>query len=205
MALSDLILKAKVNMAIARDPHVSTLEIHVDVEDGVVILKGDVDSQEKCHAAEQAARHVEGMKDVRNEMTCGIEKRATTAIEVVERFLEKLDAKWHQLPDQSALTQADYVRWALWMVYKFHIPEHFAGEDPAKLEVAAIERALEQIGMHLNVPKVLLALEMLRQAEMVALLPGAHAPETANPDLIATPLVETNATPARAADHTPRV
>ena len=201
MALTDLMLKAKVNMAFARDPRVSALEINVSAEDGVVTLTGDMDSQEKCLAAEADARSVEGVTSVRNEMTCGLTKVATTATEVVQRFLAKLEMQWNTLPDKTALTQADYLRWALWMVTKFHIPPNVEGENIETLELAAVERALEQIGSYTDIPKALLAMEMLRQSEAIEEM---GAPETENPDLITTPIVDDQEIPSVAGQHTPR-
>ncbi|HZT40536.1 MAG TPA: BON domain-containing protein [Chthonomonadaceae bacterium] len=201
MALTDLMLKAKVNMTFARDPRVSALEINVSVEDGVVTLTGDMDSQEKCQAAEEDARSVDGVKAVRNEMTCGLTKIATTATEVVQRFLAKLEEQWNALPDKTALTQADYLRWALWMVTKFHIPPNVEGENIDTLEIATVERALEQIGGYTDIPKALLALEMLRQSEAIEEM---GAPETENPDLITSPIAESDAMPVTAGQHTPR-
>ena len=204
MALTDLMLKAKVNMAFARDPRVSALEIDVSVEDGVVTLSGDMDSQEKCQAAEEDARGVESVKDVCNEMTCGLTKVARMATEVVQRFLAKLETQWNTLPDKTALTQADYLRWALWMVTKFHIPPNVAGEDIATLEIATMERALEQIGGYTGIPKALLALEMLRQAETIEDLGWPAAPETDHPELVTSPLAESEAIPVTVRQHTTR-
>lgn len=204
MALTDLMLKAKVNMAFARDPRVSALEINVSAEDGVVTLTGDMDSQEKCLAAEEDARSVEGVKGVQNEMTCGLTKVATTATEVVQRFLTKLEMQWNTLPDKTALTQADYLRWALWMVTKFHIPPNVEGENIETLELAAVERALEQIGSYTDIPKALLAMEMLRQAEAIEELGTPAAPETESLDLITTPIVDDQEMSASAGQHTPR-
>ncbi|HLV78719.1 MAG TPA: BON domain-containing protein [Chthonomonadaceae bacterium] len=195
MALTDLMLKAKVNMALARDPRVSALEITVGVEEGIVTLTGDVDSQEKCQAAEEDARCVEGITQVRNEMTCGLTKVATTATEVAQRFLSKLELQWNALPDKTALTQADFLRWALWMITKFHIPPNVEGQDIETLELATVERALEQIGSYTSIPKALLAMEMLRQAEATE---AEQAPETENPALVTTPLLESEQIPTGA-------
>jgi len=193
MALSDLVLKAKVNMALLRDPRVGFFDIRATVDNGRVTLTGDTDTPEECRAAEEIAKSVEGIVSVRNEMTCGIGQNEDTAELVTQRFLEKLDTTWHNLPDRSALSQADYLRWALWMVYKFHIPRPQApgtqgsGMDP-KVKAAAIEQALERIAGHVGAPKALVALEMLRQAEQIATSPYTDAPRTANPDLVATPV-----------------
>src|SRR3569832_1443104 len=122
MALSDFVLKARVNLALMRDPRVASLDVGVDADDGIVKLIGDVDSEGECRAAEEVARSVEGVRSVVNQLTCGVGQRADTAELVTQRFLEKLDDEWNGLPDQTALVQADYLRWARWLIYKFRIP-----------------------------------------------------------------------------------
>lgn len=190
MAISDLILRARVNMAIARDPRVSALELSVFVDNCIVTLRGDVDSADKCNAAEEAARSVEGVTEVRNEMTCGLTRTAATATEVVERLLRKLDDEWTCLPEHTALTQADYLRWALWLLYKFHIPAEMEDENWQALTAAAVERGLQQVAGYLKASVALLALEMIRQAEMISDSPWRAAPATATPRLHVSPVTD---------------
>ena|SRR5579872_6838924 len=187
MALSDLVLKAKVNLALIRDPRVGAFDVGVRAEGGRVTLTGDADTEEECRAAEEIARTVEGVTSVRNDMTCGIGKREDTAEHVTQRLLSKLDEEWRCLPDQTALTQADYLRWALWLIYKFRIPGA-AVQDA--LVANAMDAALTQVAGYVGAPKALLALEMLRQAEMVAESPHRDAPVIENALLVATPVVE---------------
>jgi hypothetical protein len=197
MALSDFVLKARVNVALMRDPHVGSLDVGVHAHDGVVTLTGDVDAESECRAAERAARQVDGVKKVVNQLTCGVGKRADTAELVTQRFLEKLDDEWNALPDQNALTQADYLRWALWLTYKFRIPDNLIGESTGAAEADAVEKALSQIAGYVGVPKALLALDMLEIADEVRASPELNAPDIENAPLVSTP--EVDGDPARAA------
>src|SRR2546423_966357 len=109
MALPDLMLKAKVNMALARDPRVCALDVGVQVDDAKVTLSGDVDSEQARAAATEAARSVEGVQAVHNIMTLGIGERSDTVEMVVQRLLSKLEEEWDALPDHQPLTQAGYL------------------------------------------------------------------------------------------------
>ena len=68
LAQSDAGLDAKVRGAIAKDVGMKMLLINVDVDKGVVTLKGKVDSEESKRKAESVARKVEGVKAVHNEL-----------------------------------------------------------------------------------------------------------------------------------------
>jgi len=170
MTLSDLILKAKVNMALVRDPRVSALDIRVTPHQGVVTLNGDVDSEAQCQAVIEIARGVEGVVRVDSALTTSVGREEETAERIVQLLLKRLDDAWNSLPDQNALTQADYLRWALWLVYKFHLPDTLESEERARLSAHAVEGALTQIAGHMKIPKSLVALQMLRQVEEL----GAH-------------------------------
>jgi hypothetical protein len=198
MALSDLIIKAKINLAFVADPRVGVLDIGVRSENGVVELDGDVDAPEERQAAEEIARSVDGVRQVINKITCGEGQKADTAELVIQRFLEKLDEEWNDLPEKTALSQADYLRWALWMVYKFRIPNSADDPEVLKAEAEATEVALERIAGNVGIPKVIAALEMIRQAEMVSASSKLEAPELGNSPLVATPVVG-EANPAVAA------
>lgn len=66
---SEAMLTAKVHAAMARDPGLKTLAINVDSEGNNVTLKGEVDSQATKDAAEKAAKQVDGVGTVRNQLT----------------------------------------------------------------------------------------------------------------------------------------
>ncbi len=176
MALSDLILKAKVNMALAQHAEVSMMETTVEIEDGLVTLTGDLDSEETCRTTEQVVASVEGVVGVKNELTCGARQEAATAELVTLRLLEKLDDEWHKLPNVHAYVQADYVRWALWLIYKFRLPPGLNKPDHVELENDAMDVALTRVAGYVGSSKAMLAIEMLRQAEQVKRAPDIDAP-----------------------------
>ena len=61
-------LTGKVKSALANDVGLKTLVINVDSSDGVVTLKGSVDSADTRSRAEQVAKKVDGVTSVRNEL-----------------------------------------------------------------------------------------------------------------------------------------
>lgn len=61
-------LTGKVKSALANDVGLKTLAINVDSNDGVVTLKGSVDSADTRSRAEQVAKKVDGVKSVKNEL-----------------------------------------------------------------------------------------------------------------------------------------
>lgn len=197
MPLSDFILKARVNMALIRDPRVGSLDVGVGAHNGRITLTGDVDTEEERRAAEEAARSVEGVSAVDNELTFGEGQRADTAELVCQRFLRKLEEEWNALPNQSAMAQADYLRWALWMVAKFRIPEEVAGDSTAETVADVTEQALTRIAGYVGAPKALIAMEMMEQAELIAASPTLDAPESEGSTLVSTPAVGGN--PSRSA------
>jgi osmotically-inducible protein OsmY len=64
--LNDPALAAKVQSEIFRDADAPKGDVSVNVEDGVVYLRGQVDSPEQISQLEQAARQVEGVTAVEN-------------------------------------------------------------------------------------------------------------------------------------------
>lgn len=67
--VDDAALTAKVKAALITDGRVSATRVSVESANGVVTLKGEVPTSQEKQAAEQAARTVEGVKSVRNEVT----------------------------------------------------------------------------------------------------------------------------------------
>ena len=68
LAQSDAGLDAKVRGAMAKDVGMKMLLINVDVDKGVVTLKGKVSSEDEKRRAAAVARKVEGVKAVHNEL-----------------------------------------------------------------------------------------------------------------------------------------
>jgi hypothetical protein len=64
--LNDAGLKAKVETEIFRDADAPKDKVSVNVEDGVVYLRGELSSQEQINRLADAARQVEGVRDVQN-------------------------------------------------------------------------------------------------------------------------------------------
>lgn len=59
-------LELKIRSILLLRPNVSVRSTHVDVEDGVVTLTGEVDSEAQRELAAVYARNIEGVKEVRN-------------------------------------------------------------------------------------------------------------------------------------------
>ena len=61
-------LTGRVKTALANDVGLKTLIINVDSDDGMVTLRGSVDSADTKTRAEQVAKKVDGVKSVKNEL-----------------------------------------------------------------------------------------------------------------------------------------
>lgn len=66
--MDDATVTAKVKAALIANDQVKGLSINVDTSANVVTLRGDVPSDAMKTQAEQVARTVEGVKEVRNEL-----------------------------------------------------------------------------------------------------------------------------------------
>ena len=189
MFLNDMILRAKVNHALAGDPTLKEHHIEAKANGGAITLKGSVAQPELVERAKAVARGISGVGTVENETTYTAPHIASSAEEVSQLFLDKLEAEYKTLPDATALTQADYVRWALWMTTKFHIPLSINVTDRNAVTMDTVEKALSQISKQTGLPKAQLALEMLRQAESISESAWRDAPESGTPGLISSPPV----------------
>jgi osmotically-inducible protein OsmY len=67
-ATKNAALTGKVKSALAADVGLKTVKIDVDSEDGVVTLKGRVDSEDTRRRAEATAKKVSGVSEVRNQL-----------------------------------------------------------------------------------------------------------------------------------------
>ncbi|GAB4507203.1 MAG: hypothetical protein Tsb0026_01770 [Sulfuricaulis sp.] len=67
--ISDATITAKVKTAIVAKPGLNAMQIDVDTVNGVVTLKGTVDSPQLLENATQVAQTVEGVKAVNNQLT----------------------------------------------------------------------------------------------------------------------------------------
>ena len=62
--LGDATITAKIKAAILADPMLKVLQVHVTTTDGVVILSGEVDSQQSIDRSKEVASGVKGVKSV---------------------------------------------------------------------------------------------------------------------------------------------
>jgi hypothetical protein len=67
-AVTDTWITAKTKIALFADERVRGRDVHVNTRNGVVALRGDVESADARAAAEAVARGIEGVQDVRNEL-----------------------------------------------------------------------------------------------------------------------------------------
>ena len=67
-ATKNAALTGKVKSALAADVGLKTVKIDVDSEDGVVTLKGNVDSADTKRRVEATAKKVSGVTEVRNQL-----------------------------------------------------------------------------------------------------------------------------------------
>tara|TARA_R110001592_G_scaffold265867_2_gene531458 strand:- start:954 stop:1901 length:948 start_codon:yes stop_codon:yes gene_type:complete len=66
---SDEWLESRIETAFLLNRHLSTRELDVEVDDGICFLSGTVNSPEKQEVAEQIARSIQGVREVRNNIT----------------------------------------------------------------------------------------------------------------------------------------
>lgn len=78
MATKDAWITSKTKIALYADERVSGNAINVDTRDGMVVLRGKVSSPEEKKAAEDIARRIEGVTQVKNnlEVVPGAQKKA---------------------------------------------------------------------------------------------------------------------------------
>jgi osmotically-inducible protein OsmY len=65
--IDDSMITSKVKAAFAGDPQVKATEVKVETFKGTVQLSGFVDSAESARRAVELARHVDGVKNVKND------------------------------------------------------------------------------------------------------------------------------------------
>ena len=66
--MSDSWVTSKTKIALFADDRVKGRQVHVETKDGVVMLRGKVDSPEAKSAALEIAKGIEGVKNVKNEL-----------------------------------------------------------------------------------------------------------------------------------------
>jgi hypothetical protein len=66
---SDERIREDASDALERHPHVDASEIEIEVKDGIVTMRGSVEDRQTKRRAEDAIEHVNGIKDIRNELS----------------------------------------------------------------------------------------------------------------------------------------
>src|SRR6266852_1502058 len=66
--MSDSWITSKTKIALFADERVKGRQVHVETKDGMVMLRGKVDSAEAKAAAVEVTKGIEGVKDVKNEL-----------------------------------------------------------------------------------------------------------------------------------------
>ncbi len=66
--VDDTVITTKVKAAVFNEPSLKSAEINVETFKGVVQLSGFVNSREDINKAVEVARHVPGVKSVKNDM-----------------------------------------------------------------------------------------------------------------------------------------
>ncbi len=192
MDLADFMLTAKVNLALARDSRVTSLEISVGASGDTVTLRGEGESDDEARIAEDVAGCVDGVRRVHNELIVSSGEWADHADLIVQMLLQKLETEWEQLPERTAVIKCDYMRWALWLVHKFHLPEGVAGADGPASDAEAKEMAVNQLSRYLDAPSVLLAWVMQQQAQQYSEPKPSDAPIIENLPLALSPARSNN-------------
>ena len=83
---SDAWINMKVKTMLMFHQNVSGLKTHVDVLDGVVTLQGEASSEAQKELTTEYAKYIEGVKNVKNEMT--VVKSKKTTIDKVGEFID---------------------------------------------------------------------------------------------------------------------
>jgi len=83
---SDAWINMKVKTMLMFHQNVSGLKTHVDVLDGVVTLQGEASSEAQKELTTEYAKYIEGVKNVKNEMT--VAKGKKTAVDKVSEFID---------------------------------------------------------------------------------------------------------------------
>lgn len=101
--IDDATLSAKVKAVLAADDAVKARQIDVETRDGVVQLSGLVDSQDTIDAALVAARSVEGIKEVRNDLGVRDQERSAGTDDTIIAARVKGSMDEADLADESGV------------------------------------------------------------------------------------------------------
>jgi hyperosmotically inducible periplasmic protein len=96
--VTDSRLAVKINTALWSDLRFPGRQITVDAQDGVVTLRGKVDSEETKKAADDIIGHLEGVKEIRNQLQIVPPERRAEVDARDQAIARALDAKFKQDP-----------------------------------------------------------------------------------------------------------
>jgi len=109
--VADSKLAVKINTALWSDLRFPGRQISVETQDGVVTLRGKVDSEETKKAADDIIGHLEGVKEIRNELQIVPPERRGEVDGRDEAIARAVDAKFKQEPQlQNAVIGTRVVR-----------------------------------------------------------------------------------------------
>ena len=103
-AVSDSWITSKTKIALYSDERVKGTQIHVDTKDGVVHLRGKVDSNEAKTAAADVAKGIDGAKSVKNDLQV-VAPSARKAVDTNDKDIAK--AVETQLKKETNLKKVD--------------------------------------------------------------------------------------------------
>ena len=96
--MSDSWLTSKTKIALFSDDRVKGRQVHVTTQNGVVTLRGKVDSSEAKTAATEVAKGIDGVKNVRNELQV-VAPSARAAVDADDKVIYKnVEQKFKQDP-----------------------------------------------------------------------------------------------------------
>lgn len=101
--VTDSWLTLQTKMALLADERVSSGDIHVTTQRGVIALRGKVDSEAEQQAAGEIARTIEGARDVSNQLTV-VPQEDRKAVDREDRELMR-DVK-HEIKQDARLKRA---------------------------------------------------------------------------------------------------
>jgi hyperosmotically inducible protein len=96
--VTDSRLAVKINTALWSDLRFPGRQISVDTQDGVVTLRGKVDSEETKKAADEIIGHLEGVKEIRNHLQVVPPERRAEVDAQDQAITRALDAKFKEDP-----------------------------------------------------------------------------------------------------------
>jgi hyperosmotically inducible protein len=100
--LSDSWITSKTKIALFADDRVKGRQVHVDTENGTVMLRGKVDSAEAKSAAGDIAKDIDGVKSVKNELQVvpPSERKAVNADD--KQISKRIEDRFKQDPQLKA-------------------------------------------------------------------------------------------------------